>query len=78
MAIRTDHVRRFQAQSPDGQLFDIDQFQSFVVGDGDSATTEARGIKSLRTSDGKPVQYLKPKKYRIRGLELTSNDPNAP
>ena len=78
MTIRTDHVRRFQAQSLDGQRFDIDQFQSFVIGNSDAATIKARGMKSLRTSTGKRVQYVGPQKYRIRGLELTSNDPHAP
>lgn len=79
------HVRSFEAKDASGARYIIDQFATFGVAlHLNGASNGPVGVGFLQTRDGLHVDRVDKGRYQIftsphlSGLDLTSDDPNAP
>ena len=78
---RTRLVASFTARDAQGRVFTLSCYQQyFDAGKCDDPTAERRGALYILTPDGRRVEKLGTRKYRILGSRdlLTSDDVNAP
>jgi hypothetical protein len=77
---RIQHTSSFLATDAAGKRYQLHAYTEYI----DVATTggrsEVAGAKKIRTDNGQKVNRHEKGKYQIAatGLELTSDDPNAP
>ncbi len=61
--------REFRAQSDDGKVHSVIEFQNMI----DTSTKEGRsempGLKRLALADGRSVQYIEPKTFKIVDID---------
>jgi len=72
---------QFVATSSDGREFTIYEYTEFIHAGTRGGTKILEGMKHLKTADGHSVNRNEKGEYDIPalgGLELTSNDPEAP
>lgn len=72
---------KFTAYGDDGQDYTIYIYTNFIdAGTLSNPRDEMEGLKELRTSDGKAVNWLSKGEYKIvvTDVILRSSDPNAP
>jgi hypothetical protein len=78
---RTRLVATFTARDGQGRVFTLSCYQQyFDAGTRDDATAERKGATHILTADGRRVEKLGTRKYRILGSRdvLTSDDVSAP
>jgi hypothetical protein len=71
----------FAAHTEDGREYTIFVFTNFIdAGTRDDPNAVVEGLKRLVTSDGDDVNRLEKGKYKVvsGGIELSSDDPDAP
>lgn len=75
-----EETKRFEASDANGNSFTIIEFTEFIEVSTRGGTQTVAGKKSLRTTDGQPVNRLAKGKYQLPllGLDLHSDDPDAP
>jgi hypothetical protein len=81
MPKRIRQIGTFTAQDSEGALVTLSIFQEFLdAGSMDNPERERPGAKQIMTADGRRVDKIGTRKYRITGSAkiLTSDDPAAP
>ena len=81
MANELRQTGSFVATSEDGEEYTIHEFTKFIdVGTRRDPTRQIRGLRELRTEDGRAVNHLEKGRYEIvqTGQILMSDDPDAP
>lgn len=75
----TRHQSSFTAEGSDGRIYTVDVFVDILdASSHGNPFAEVEGLKSLRTRNGRTVNYIEKGKYEIvGGPTLTSDDPNA-
>jgi hypothetical protein len=76
MEKRTVRTGGIVATDPQGGRYDLDILSDYIV----STVGSAKALSRIKTKDGRHVNRLGKGKYQImdNGLDLTSDDPNAP
>jgi hypothetical protein len=74
------HTRSFIAISANGKEYIINEFTEFVDFGNSQGRGSLPGYKSLETRSGEPVNLISKGHYKLvfSGIELTSDDPDAP
>lgn len=78
---RTRLVGTFTARDASGRAFTLSCYQQYYdAGTRDDPTAERKGPLHILTADGRRVDKIGTRKYRILGARdlLTSDDPSAP
>jgi hypothetical protein len=78
---RTKQIQTFRAQAIDGKEFVIHVFQDIIEIRTNDGIEEVEGLKSMKTSDGRSVNFIEPGSYEIVGfpnIPISSKDPDAP
>ncbi len=81
MPKRIRQVGTFAARDAKGTLVTLAIFQEYTdAGSRDDPSAERKGPKHVMTTDGRRVDKIGTRKYRIVGSAevLSSDDPNAP
>jgi hypothetical protein len=70
---------KFKAAGSAGRTYTINVFTDFINADSSEGPVEVEGMKSLKTSDGQPVNRIGKGRYALlSGVRLVSDDPSAP
>ncbi|MGQ0525840.1 MAG: hypothetical protein ACT4P8_19525 [Betaproteobacteria bacterium] len=78
---RNRKVQTFFARDHSGGRVVLDVFQEFIdAGTRGDPTGQRKGAKQIMTGDGRRVEKIGTRKYRVAGTTeiLTSDDPGAP